>query len=94
MNGLVRGSVAVVGVAESELGQVAVGTTPLDLMAQGVVRALADCGLRLSVVDGLFAASTQLRFTTMALAEYLGIVPRYQDSTQIGGSSFMSFSES
>ena len=90
MNGLVRGSVAVVGVAESELGQVAAGTTPLDLMAQGVVRALADCGLRLSDVDGLFAASTQLRFTTMALAEYLGIVPRYQDSTQIGGSSFMS----
>ena len=90
MNGLVRGSVAVVGVAESELGQVAAGTTPLDLMAQGVVRALADCGLRLPDVDGLFAASTQLRFTTMALAEYLGIVPRYQDSTQIGGSSFMS----
>jgi acetyl-CoA acetyltransferase len=59
-------------------------------MAQGVVRALADCGLGLSDVDGLFAASTQLRFTTMALAEYLGIVPRYQDSTQIGGSSFMS----
>ena len=90
MNGHVRGSVAVVGVAESELGQVAAGTTPLDLMAQGVVRALADCGLRLSDVDGLFAASTQLRFSTMALAEYLGIVPRYQDSTQIGGSSFMS----
>ena len=90
MNGLARGSVAVVGVAESELGQVAAGTTPLDLMAQGVVRALADCGLGLSDVDGLFAASTQLRFTTMALAEYLGIVPRYQDSTQIGGSSFMS----
>lgn len=90
MNGLVRGSIAVVGVAESELGQVAAGTTPLDLMAQGVVRALADCGLQLSDVDGLFAASTQLRFTTMALAEYLGIVPRYQDSTQIGGSSFMS----
>jgi acetyl-CoA acetyltransferase len=90
MSGLVRGSVAVVGVAESELGQVAPGTTPLDLMAQGVVRALADCGLRLSDVDGLFAASTQLRFTTTALAEYLGIVPRYQDSTQIGGSSFMS----
>ncbi len=90
MSGLVRGSVAVVGVAESELGLVAPGTTPLDLMAQGVVRALADCGLQLSDVDGLFAASTQLRFTTTALAEYLGIVPRYQDSTQIGGSSFMS----
>jgi acetyl-CoA acetyltransferase len=87
---LKSGSIAIVGAAESELGQVAPGTTPTDLMAQGVVRALADCGLTLAEVDGLFAASTQQRFATMVLAEYLGIVPRYQDNTQIGGSSFMS----
>ncbi|HEY4372847.1 MAG TPA: acetyl-CoA acetyltransferase [Burkholderiales bacterium] len=84
------GSIAIVGAAESELGQVAPGTTPTDLMAQGVVRALADCGLTLPEVDGLFASTTQQRFATMALAEYLGITPRYQDNTQIGGSSFMS----
>lgn len=90
LKGLTRASVAVVGVAESDLGQVAPGTTPVDLMAQGVLRALADCGLQLSDVDGLFVASTQQRFATLALAEYLGIVPRYQDGTQTGGSSFMS----
>ena len=85
-----KGSVAIVGAAESDLGLCAPGTSPLDLMAQASIRALADAGLDLSQVDGLFCASTQTRFTTLALAEYLGLQPRYQDNTQIGGSSFMS----
>jgi acetyl-CoA acetyltransferase len=59
-------------------------------MAQASFRALADAGLDLAEVDGLFCASTQSRFTTLALAEYLGLQPRYQDNTQIGGASFMS----
>jgi acetyl-CoA acetyltransferase len=90
MSGLKRGSVAVVGVAESDLGQVAPDTTPLDLMAQGTFRALEDCGLKLSDLDGLFCAATQVRMGPMALAEYLGIKPKVFDGTQIGGSSFMS----
>jgi acetyl-CoA acetyltransferase len=87
---LVRGSVAVVGVAESDLGQVAPGMSPIDLMAQATGRALADCGLALSDIDGIFSASAQARFAPMMLAEYLGIRPRYFDGTQVGGSSFMS----
>ena len=90
MSGLQRGSVAVVGAAESDLGQVAPNTSPLDLMAQGTMRALEDCGLKLSDVDALFVAATQVRMGPMALAEYLRIKPRYFDGTQIGGSSFMS----
>ncbi len=90
MNGLRRGSVAIVGAAESELGQCAPGTTPVDLMAQATQRALADCGLALKDVDGVFAAASQLRMPTLALCEYLGVAPRFQDATQIGGSSFMS----
>jgi acetyl-CoA acetyltransferase len=90
MNGLHKGSVAVVGAAESDLGQVAPNTSPLDLMAQGTMRALEDCGLKLSDVDALFVAATQVRMGPMALAEYLRIKPRYFDGTQIGGSSFMS----
>lgn len=90
MRGINRGSVAIVGVAESELGNCAPGTSPMDLMAQGTVRALADAGLDIKEVDGLFAATTQVRFATLALSHYLGIQPRYQDNTQIGGSSFMS----
>lgn len=86
---LKRGSVAVVGVAESDLGQVAPDTSPLDLMAQGTFRALEDCGLRLADVDGVFCAATQVRMGPMALSEYLGIKPKVFDGTQIGGSSFM-----
>ena len=36
MEGLKRGSAAIVGVAESDLGQVADGLSVIDLMAQGV----------------------------------------------------------
>ena len=90
MSGLKRASVAVVGAAESDLGQVAPGTSPLDLMAQGTMRALEDCGLKLSDVDAVFCAASQVRMGPMALCEYLRIKPKYFDGTQIGGSSFMS----
>ena len=86
---LTRGSVAVVGAAESDLGLVAPHTSPIDLMAQGTIAALEDAGLELKDVDGLLSASTQSRFAPMALAEYLGIKPRFFDGTAIGGSSFM-----
>jgi acetyl-CoA acetyltransferase len=90
MSGLSRGSIAIVGAAESELGQVAPGTSPVDLMAQATFRALADCGLGLADVDGVFTAASQLRMPTLSLCDYLGLRPRYQDGTGIGGSSFMS----
>lgn len=85
----VRGSAAIVGIAESDLGLVAPGTTVMDLMAQAVSRALADCGLTLSEVDGIFAATTQSRMAGLALAEYLGRPDAYIESTSVGGSSFM-----
>lgn len=87
---LKRGSIAVVGAAESDLGQVAPNTSPVDLMAQATLRALDDCGLELSDIDGIFSAATQVRTAPMNLAEYFGIKPRYFDGTAIGGSSFMS----
>lgn len=87
--GLIRGSVAVVGAAESDLGQMAPHTHPMDIMAQASMRALDDCGLTLKDVDGLFVAATQVRMGPMAFAEYLRIKPRYFDGTIIGGSSFM-----
>lgn len=88
-NSLRRGSAAIVGVAESDLGEVAAGMSAIDLMAQATVRALDDCGLKLSDVDGLLSAATQSRMATSALAEYLGVQPRYHDGTYMGGSSFM-----
>ncbi|MNV74584.1 thiolase [compost metagenome] len=85
-----RGGCAIVGVAESDIGEVAAGMSPLDLMAQATQRALADCGLKLSDIDGVFATTSQSRMPTLALCEYLGLQPRYHDGTNIGGSSFMS----
>ncbi len=90
MSGLKRGSVAVVGAAESDLGLVAPHTSPVDMMAQATMRALDDCGLKLSDIDGIFNATSQIRLSPMALAEYLRMKPNYFDGTIIGGSSFMS----
>jgi acetyl-CoA acetyltransferase len=89
MEGLQRGSAAIVGIAESDLGAVAKEMSPIDLMAQGIQRALADCGLHLRDVDGLICATTQSRTSGLALSEYLGISPAFIDTTILGGSSFM-----
>ncbi len=88
MKGLVRGSAAIVGAAESDLGAVAALMNPMDLMAQGIYRALEDAGLELKDVDGLFCATTQARTSAMSLVEYLGLPNAYTDSTIVGGSSF------
>jgi acetyl-CoA acetyltransferase len=87
---LKRGSCAIVGVAESDLGEVGAGLSAIDLMAQATYRALQDCGLSLREVDGVFATTSQSRMPTLALCEYLGVKPRYHDATNIGGGSFMS----
>ena len=88
MDGLKRASTAIVGVAESDLGQVAEGMSPMDLVAQGTQRALADCGLTLKDVDGLFCAMTQQRMSITSMIEYLGIQPKFIGSSMTGGSSF------
>lgn len=88
MTNVTRGSVAIVGAAESDIGAVAALMSPMDLMAQGIQRALADAGLTLPDVDGLFCATTQARTSAMSLAEYLGLPNAYTDSTIVGGSSF------
>ncbi|MEE2688462.1 MAG: thiolase [Pseudomonadota bacterium] len=84
-----RGNAAIVGTAESDLGEVAPNMSPVDLMAQGTVRALDNCGLSLSDVDGVLVAASQSRMAALSLCEYLGVNPGFFDSTQIGGSSFM-----
>src|SRR5260370_39164419 len=89
MSALQRAGAAIVGAAESDLGQVADGLNPIDLMAQGIVRALDDCGLALRDVDGLLCATTQSRTSGLNLSEYLGISPSYIDTTILCGSSFM-----
>jgi acetyl-CoA acetyltransferase len=85
-----RGRAAIVGVAESDLGEVGPGLTPLDLIGQATSRALEDAGLEKGDVDGLFSASAYYHMPTLSVGEYLGIRPRYSDATSMGGSSFIS----
>ena len=85
-----RGAVAVVGVAESRLGEVGPGVTPLELIAEAMAAALDDAGLRKDDVDGLFTASAYYGLPGVNVGEELGVRPRYSDSTNLGGASFVS----
>jgi acetyl-CoA acetyltransferase len=85
-----RGKTAIVGAAESDLGKVSDGLTSMDLMAQASLRALSEAGLTKNDVDGVFSSSAYYQMASCELAEYMGIRPRYTDSTTIGGSSFVS----
>ncbi len=84
-----RGSAAVVGVGEDGIGLAVPGSTPLDLVARATRVALDDAGLAMSEVDGLFTASAYYQLPALNIGEYLGVRPRYADSTALGGSSFV-----
>src|SRR5690242_18347359 len=77
--------VAIVGAAECDLG--VTGLSILTLQTQAVTRALADAGLTLRDVDGL-ATTGVARFSATQLADHLGLVPTWTDSTFAGGSAY------
>jgi acetyl-CoA acetyltransferase len=78
-------TVAIAGVAESELG--VTHRSILGLQTEATMRALDDAGLRLTDVDGVAVAGTS-RFAATQTADYLGLRPRWSDSTFAGGSAF------
>lgn len=77
--------VAIVGAAECDLG--VTDLSILTLQTQAVTRALADAGLTLHDVDGL-ATTGVARFSATQLADHLGLVPTWTDSTFGGGSAY------
>ncbi|MGW2558253.1 thiolase C-terminal domain-containing protein [Streptomyces sp. NPDC001514] len=78
--------VAVVGISLSDCGRVD-GPTPYALHAQAARRALADSGLDRGVVDGLASAGLGT-LAPVEVAEYLGLRPRWVDSTAVGGATW------
>ncbi|MFQ5875993.1 MAG: thiolase, partial [Dehalococcoidia bacterium] len=80
-----RGKIAIVGASEAD----EIGTLPnksvLTLHAEAARNALDDAGLKKEDVDGLFTAGVNAN----QLTEYMGLVPRYVDSTVVGGCSFI-----
>ncbi len=79
------GRIAIVGVAESdEIGKVP-NKSSLQHHAEAAYNALEDAGLSIKDVNGLLSAG----FSTLVIAEYLGINPKFTDGTAVGGSSFI-----
>jgi acetyl-CoA acetyltransferase len=87
-----RGKVAIVGVADTEVG-VLPGRTPMELCVDAALAALADAGIDKSAVDGLVtcnAMAQPLLYHAEAMAEYLQIFPRYCISVGAGGGTTFS----
>ena len=78
-----RGRAAIVGVADDVSPTGELDRRGRELEAAMITAALDDAGLTLADVDGVCHA-----MSAVGLAEYLGIHPRYLESTNSGGSSF------
>ncbi|MBB1499496.1 thiolase [Paracoccus sp. MC1862] len=83
----IKGRTAIAGMATAGVGE-APGFTAMELLGQAAVAAVADAGLTLKDVDAVFAATSSHAFPSMSVVEYLGLRPKYFDSTNVGGSSF------
>ena len=84
----ISGRAAIVGAAEVDTFQTS-GRSPVGLMAVAAKRALDDAGLSPGDVDGLLTSSSYYYMPTLTLGEYLGVHPRFMDSTTIGGCAFV-----
>lgn len=78
-----RTVVAGIGLADPA----AVVTDPYALMAEASACALEDAGLAPQQIDGL-ASTGQGMLPPIEVAEYLGLRPRWIDSTSVGGASW------
>lgn len=88
MTASLRGSTAIVGVGTAGVGQ-APGFTHLELLAKASAQALAEAGLTLKDVDGLYTSTLVNFFPTLTIGEYLGIKPKVAGGTNLGGASFV-----
>jgi acetyl-CoA C-acetyltransferase len=57
--------------------------------AEVALGALGDAGLGLDDVDAYFCAGDAPGFGPLSMVDYLGLKPRYVDSTEMGGSSYL-----
>lgn len=81
--------VYIVGAAETPLGKVP-DESEFSMVAKAAREALAEAGLRFKDVDALFT-NYMGEEGSVQLGEYLGIRPRYAESSDMGGASFEFF---
>ncbi len=83
-----RGSVAIAGVGLAGCGE-APGWSEMEIAAAAAKNALDNAGLTARDVDGIVIASTNIFMSGLALAEHLGVRPKFTESSMVGGSSFV-----
>jgi len=83
-----RGSVAIVGVGQSGMGD-ATGFSAIEILADASRKAVIDAGMKMADIDGLATCSSAASMWSLPVAEYLGLRPQFIHSTMIGGSSFI-----
>ena len=84
----IRGKVAIAGVGVAGLGE-AHGYTEMELLAQAATRAVANAGLTMADIDGIATCSSSATMWAMPAIEYLGLRPKFIESSMLGGSSFL-----
>lgn len=82
-------NVHIAGVAETPLGKV-YDHSELSMAAVAAREALAEAGMTLNDVDGLFT-NYMGEEGSVQLGEYLGIYPRFAESSDMGGAAFEFF---
>jgi acetyl-CoA acetyltransferase len=78
--------VAIAGVALSDIGRVD-NMNPYELIAQASRRAIADAGLTKADIDGVGSTGLGV-LAPVEVCEFLGISPRWMDSTAVGGAAW------
>lgn len=90
MNDWKKNPVYIAGVAETPLGEV-YDQTEFSMIAVAAQEALAEAGMTMKDVDGIFV-NYMGEEGTVQVGEYLGIFnPKYTDSSDLGGAAFVTF---
>lgn len=88
MSKSLRGAIAILGTGMAGLGDCG-GQSEQEIIAQAAHAAVKASGLNMRDIDGIITSSLTSPWWVMRMAEYLGIQPRFSDSTMFGGSSFI-----
>jgi len=85
-----RGRAAIAGIAELRPSKTPEGRTPLGLITEAAMLALADAGLRGADVDGIVVCPAMMQYSMLwpsVVAEHLGLAPSYLDFVDLGGAT-------
>jgi acetyl-CoA acetyltransferase len=80
---------AIAGIGESQVGKVP-GRSALQLQSDAALAALADAGVRITEVDGLFTTPVRVEHWNMpagVVAGFFGIRPNYLSTVDVAGAS-------